>query len=185
MKRTASVVALVCILTLSLAFVGCTKKEVVNSASDVIDGLKQARPLVQSLVDAGKLDAVKAQKTFDRLDSADHLAINLRAAFERDDQAGAIKILQDIIAAVDQLAREDATLFADTTNRLEFLAALGLANIALHFLANRVHAKISTTTPAQKVAAAALIARDPELETAIEAIERFNDAPEWGRTYAR
>lgn len=163
----------------------CSSKDLVSSTSDIADALRQARPIVKGLVDAGTWTEATGTAFLARLEVGETLASDLKAAFIAGKTADAMGILALVISSVDNLVQNDSFLIPAGPKRVAFLAALAGANLALHFISNRVHATAEAATPVQKAVARAVIAQRPELARAMETIEQFRQEPEWGRTYSR
>lgn len=128
------VMVLVLVATMALVSIACfggnnkppTKEEFIADAREVISGLRDAVPILNS---AG-VSTVNLQKG---INTGDHLV----TAFENSDSRNALLLTADLIDAFEA-SEVDAQLIKDGVTRTIVMTGLALAKIALRRLASRV-----------------------------------------------
>jgi hypothetical protein len=154
-KRTT--ILLMAVMLTSSVNATCSKESLLSNAQDVISSLRSAAPLIESLIpqSAGKLTTALT------------IAEKLRAAIQAGDTSNAVILLSDLVPTFQSIVNEDlAGLTAG--QRTAILAALAVADIALHFLVRNLLEKAP-----------------PSAGPRLNRLQSFSQEPVWGEQFKK
>ena len=158
LRRSFLSIMLASVLAIGSVFsTGCDKGSLLSNADDVLFSLKQAKPLIATLLPNSEA----------KIDQALQIAQKLRDAVATSQSTEAVGYLSDLIVVFQDIVKNDIPQIQDPKLRATLLTALALADIGLHYLTKHL-----VNTPS-----ALLKAGKPS------AVVLFDAEPVWGKVY--
>jgi hypothetical protein len=157
--RRLTAVLLACAL---LTFTACPSKvTLLSSATDVLQSLTDAQPLINQLL----------PKASGKITNAITIATKMKDAIAKSDADSAAAYLSDLIPVFQSIVNNDLPGLPVAT-QTEILVVLAVGNIALHFLLNHLQSNLPVVASA--------------LPTAKQrALDSFASEAVWGNRYKR
>jgi hypothetical protein len=123
MTHTLRRLTAVAVILMTLTAATCNKASVTSAASDVLNSLRDAQPLIERLLPKASGD----------INEAVTIASKITDAIKVSDSTTAATLLQDLIPVFQNIVNNDLKQLS-VAQQTEILTVLALANIGLHFL---------------------------------------------------
>ena len=142
----------------------CNKNAILSSAEDVLFSVKEAAPLIATLL----------PEAAPKIQQAISIAQKLRDSISASQSTEALGYLQDLIPVFQDIVQNDVPQIHDPNVRTTIMVSLALANIGLHYIVkNLVAASDTLSTGDSRVSV------NPKKN----AVYAFDKEPVWGNYY--
>lgn len=158
MRRFSSVVLSMVLMVTVLSGFACSKATILDRTEDVLFSLKEAQPLIERFLPSASPKIAQAVT----------IAEKLRDSVAVSDAVKPVEYLQDLIPVFQDIVKNDVPQITDPNVRVAILTALALADIALHYLVD----KLKPVVPLAPGATPKMVA-----------VFDFSREPVWGQNY--